>query len=99
MLISRNRFHAEDYNIILVEDLFDDKHNYYDLNLKCAVDEQTHNEPLTDCNYTFELDEDGDRRLTSFLAYTENRVIFMLLGIGLTDTLLYSVKRYPSSIK
>lgn len=99
MITQRNRFCIEDFNIILVEDLFDDKQNWYDLTLKSAVDEQTRGKPLISCEYSFLTDEYGDRILKTFLAYTEDRVIFMLLGIGLKDTLLYSVKRFPSSIK
>jgi hypothetical protein len=98
MLRRKDEWDQADGSVILSEGLMDESGNFYDLTLEMAIQEESRGQPLIDCHYV--IDTTGfDRTLKEFIAYTEHRVIFMLLGIGLKDALLYSVRRYPHSIK
>lgn len=94
MRIVKDKLDEHDYDIILAEDLVDHYGDFYDLTLKKAVDRQTRGKHLIWCKYILNM-SGPSKRLCEFLGYTEDRVIFHVLGIGGVYTLLDSLPRNP----
>ncbi len=96
MKIVKYELESQDLDIVLSEDLIDQTGGLYDLTLEIALEEQTKGKPLLYCEYMIENTKARQaRRLCSFLGWTEDRVIFNVVGIGTPDTLLDSVLRNP----
>lgn len=83
----------KDLDIILADDLIDTGGNFYHLTFRQALEEQTKNKPLLACSYV--VDEKLPKSIHNFVGWTEDRVIFSVVGIGLFDTLLDSLPRNP----
>lgn len=99
MLIVKTDLDLHDYDIVLADDLWDEeKDTYYDLTFKQALDEQIKGQTLLWCKYVLDMSGPG-KRLTEFLGYTDDRVIFHITGIGVMDTLLDSLPRHPPRVE
>lgn len=96
MQIVKTELDDIDLDIVLSESLMDKDDNFYDLTFGQALEEQTQGKPLLYCEYMINNTKSADaRKLCSFLGWTEDRVIFSVIGIGVPDTLLDSVPRNP----
>ncbi len=94
MQIVKTEFDPHDAYIILSESLIDENGDFYDLTLEQAIKEQCRNKPLLYCEYMLDMQGPG-KKLCSFVGWTEDRVVFNVVGIGTPDTLLDSVPRNP----
>lgn len=95
LTISKGQIKPEDLDIILSDDLIDEAGNWYNLTFRMALEEQKHGSELIWCEYEVETLPDGTKRLLEFIGWTEDRVIYDLVGVGVQDTLLGSVPRNP----
>lgn len=98
MQIVKTELDPHDLDIILTESLIDEKGDFYDLTFGKAIKEQCRNKPLLYCEYMLDMKGPG-KDLCSFIGWTEDRVIFNVVGIGTPDTLLDSVPRNPPNDK
>lgn len=98
MKVIKTELDPADLDIVLCESLINNSGDFYDLTLKDALEEQTRGKPILYCEYGVEYNS-GARTLHNFLAWTEDRVIFNIVGIGVEDTLLDSVLRNPPCLK
>jgi hypothetical protein len=94
MKLIKTELDLEDLDIVLCADLIDDQGNWYDHTLEQALEEQTKGKPLLYCEYMVELNS-SVKTLSNFIGWTEDRVVFSIIGIGVRDTLLDSVLRNP----
>jgi len=94
MQIVKTELDSNDLDIILSESLVDEDDNFYDLTLGKALQEECRKKPLLYCEYMLDMRGPG-KKLCSFIGWTEDRVIFNVVGIGTPDTLLDSVPRNP----
>lgn len=88
----------EDLDIILCESLINTDGAWYDLTFEQALLEQSGGLPLLYCEYVIDY-QAGTKVLTSFVGWTKDAVIFSIIGIGVPDTLLDSVKRNPVALE
>ncbi len=96
MQIVKTEYDPIDADIILTEDLVNVQGDFYNLTFEQALNEETRGKPLLYCEYMIQNTKSAEaRKLCSFLGWTEDRVIFNVVGIGTPDTLLDSVPRNP----
>lgn len=97
MEVIKTKLDLEDADIILTTDLVDKDGMFYDLTFAQALQEECRGKPLLQCEYMIKLTKSREaRKLCSFVGWTEDRVIFNVVGIGTPDTLLDSVPRNPT---
>lgn len=94
MQIVKTELDSHDLELILTEDLVDENGDFYNLTLGKALKEESRNKPLLYCEYMLDM-KGPSKKLCSFIGWTEDRVIFNVVGIGTPDTLLDSVPRNP----
>jgi len=92
--ILKTEIDPDDLAMVLGEDFLDEDGNFYNLSFGQALEEESEGEELLWCRYLIETSPSGDV-LLEFLGYTENKVIFNMVGMGIAETLLDSIPRHP----
>jgi len=87
-------------DIVLATGLWDQtSKEFYDITLRSALDEILMGEDIEVAIYEVDLQKSiDDTKLTKFTAWTKTKVIFLMQGIGYTDSLLEYVPRNPQRL-
>jgi hypothetical protein len=93
MQVVKEAIDPKDLDIVLADDLIDKDGNWYSHTLEDALKEQLRGKDLLWCKYV--VDYTHGKSLKEFLGYTQDRVIFHIVGIGVMDILLDSLPRNP----